>query len=185
VTGLVALALAALGAQPAGVPGKTGPVRVDAAEVKYLYPKRQAIFSGAPVRLTRDDAVLTCRRLVATNDEAGRIVRAVCSGDVHLTRGPRVVSCDTAVYEDAAARVTCDGSPVVLKDGETEARGERLVYDLGTDEVTLGKASAQSGSSVVITAPGDEIEQRQKELEQRRGKAPAVQAVPPAKEHRP
>ncbi len=160
-------ALAPLAGPSAALSQREGPVRVDADQVRYVYPKRQAIFTGAPVRMTRKDAILTCKRLVATNDEAGRIVRAVCSGDVQLARGPRLVSCETATYEDAAARVTCDGNPVVLKDGATEARGERLVYDLGSDEVTLGKAGSGPGG-VVITAPGEQIEAQKKQLEERR-----------------
>ncbi len=170
----VALLLAAALAGPvAAVPQKAGPVRpgavVTGEEVKYSYPRHQVTMTGTPVRLTREDAVLTCRRLVADQDDAGRIVRATCAGDVRLVRGGRVVSCDTATYEDAAARVTCEGSPVVLRDGATEARGERLVYDLSTDEVTLGKASGGApGAGVVITAPGDEVDAKRKQLDERR-----------------
>ncbi len=163
------LALAAIAGPTAASPKKGGQAVITGDQVKYDYPRRVVTLTGAPVRLTRDDAVLTCRRLVANNDEAGKVVRAVCSGDVQLTRGPRIVTCETAVYEDAAARVTCDGDPVVLKDGATEARGERLTYDLSTDEVTLGKKDGTGGGTgVVITAPGAEIDQRQKDLERHR-----------------
>jgi lipopolysaccharide export system protein LptA len=160
----VSLALVLIAASLAGpvaaVPQRGGPAVVTGDEVKYNYPKRQVTLTGAPVRLTRDDAVLTCRRLVADQDDAGRIVRATCAGDVRLVRGPRVVSCETAVYEDAAARVTCEGSPVVLRDGATEARGDKLTYDLASDEVTLGKANA--------SAPGAELEAKRKQLDARR-----------------
>lgn len=156
----VLAAVAPLAGPALRVPGAHGPVTIDAAELRYVNPKHQIILTGAPVRMTRDDAVLTCRRLVATNDDAGRIARAVCSGDVRLVRGTRTVTCDTATYEDAASRVICEGSPVVLEDGATEAKGDRLVYDLASDEITL--------EHPVITAPGSEVEQRRRELEEKR-----------------
>jgi lipopolysaccharide export system protein LptA len=146
-----ALALATALAGPAAPAGRPSPVRVDADEVRYVYPKRQVIFTGKPlVRLVRDDGVLTCRRLVATTDEGG---------DVRFARGARVVTCESATYEDEAGRITCEGSPV-LKDGASEARGEKLVYELATDEVTMVRP--------VIEVPASEVEAHRKELEARR-----------------
>jgi lipopolysaccharide export system protein LptA len=153
------LLLLALAGDPAA-PGGSGPVRVDAEEVRYLYRTRQVIFTGKPhVRLTRDGMVLTCRRLVADNDEQGRIAQAVCTGEVRLVRGPLVVTCETATYAAAAEQVLCEGEPV-LRDGATEARGERLTYDLGSDEVTLVKPD--------ILVPEAEVEARRREVGSRR-----------------
>lgn len=157
---MIAVLLPLLAAGPAVLPERRAPVRVDADEVRYLYPKREAIFTGKPtVRLTQGDAVLTCRRLVATNDAAGRIEKAVCTGDVRFARGARIVTCETATFENGAGRVTCEGNPV-LRDGATVAHGERLVYELATDEVTLLRP--------VIELPPDEVEARRKDIEARR-----------------
>ena len=108
--------------------------------------------TGDPlVTLTREDATLVCRRLAAEMDAAGQISRATCEGDVKLTRGERVVTCETATFENAAARVTCDGSPV-LRDGASVVRGERLVYDLDLDRVTLTRARG-----TVMQSSGEEL----------------------------
>jgi lipopolysaccharide export system protein LptA len=149
-TGCLALALAA-------GPPASPPVSVDAEEVQYLYKEGKVVFTGRPlVRLTREDAVLTCRKLVAENDEQGRIRQAVCSGDVTLTRGTRVVTCDTATFVEKAARVTCAGNPV-LRDGETVMRGDELVYDLADDKATLSRARG-----VIVPPPGAEPPPRQR-----------------------
>jgi lipopolysaccharide export system protein LptA len=154
------LALLALAGEPSAPPASGAPVRVDAEEVRYLYRTRQVIFTGKPhVRLTRDGMVLTCRRLVADNDEQGRIARAVCTGEVRLVRGSRVVTCETATFENAAGRVVCEGDPL-LRDGATEARGQRLTYDLASDEVTLVKP--------VIEVPEAEVEARRREVASRK-----------------
>jgi lipopolysaccharide export system protein LptA len=151
-------ALAAPPAAAAAAQSRT-PVVVDADDVHYAFQKHEVTFTGAPVKLTKDGAVLTCRRLVARTDEGGRIASAICSGDVRLARGERVVTCDKATYDDAQERIVCDGNPV-LKDGPSEARGLRLVYELRSDEAKLEGAK--------ITLPGEEVEQRRGELERRR-----------------
>lgn len=146
-------------------PGQAAPpVRVDAAEVRYAFQRREVTFTGKPVTLTREDARLTCTRLVARNDQAGEIATATCEGDVKLVRGERVVTCRRGVYENATARVTCEGD-AVLRDRGSEARADRAVYELKTDEVRLESAT---GGPVRITLPGDEVEARRRELEQRR-----------------
>ncbi len=134
-------------------------VFVDAAEAQYAFQKREVVFTGAPVRLRREDATLTCRRLVARNDEHGQVEHAVCTGDVRFVRGVRTVTCDRATFENAAGTVLCEGSPV-LHDGPSEAHGTRLVYNLKTDEVRLEGAK--------ITMPGEAVDQQQKQMEQRR-----------------
>ncbi len=164
MTGAAVLALAALAgaAAPSGEAAKRPPVRVDAEEVHYAFQRRQVTFTGKnakPVTMTRDDAKLTCQKLVARQDTQGQIVSAVCQGDVRFTRGAKIVTCDRATFEGAEERVICEGSPV-LRDGSSEARGTRLVYELKSDEAKLEGAN--------ITLPGDEVEERKRELERRR-----------------
>lgn len=142
--------------------GRAAPVHVDADEVHYAFQKREVTFTGKdgkPVTLTRDDARLSCQKLLAQTDEAGQIVSAACTGDVRLVRAQRTVTCDRATFDGPANRVVCEGNPV-LRDGGSEARGTRLIYELQTDQVNLEGA--------VITLPGEQIDQRQKALEARR-----------------
>ena len=164
---LAALALPqAQGARSAATPAaevsRAAPLRVDADEVHYAFQKREVTFTGngaRPVTMTRDDAKLTCRKLVAKTDDAGQIVTADCAGDVRLTRGARVVTCDHATFEAALDRVICEGNPV-LRDGAAEVLATRVVYELRSDE-----AKAEGAK---ITLPGEEVEQRRKDLERRR-----------------
>ncbi len=179
---LVALTLAAAPSPGAREAMPRGPVRVDADEAQYAFQRREVTFTGKrPVVLTREDATLTCRKIVAKTDEGGQIVAASCVGDVRLERGVRVVTCDHATFEEAAARVVCDGN-CVLRDAGSEARGNRLVYDLRADEVKLE-------GNTVITLPGEQIEERRRAVEEKRkAKRAAAQgeARPDApKERRP
>jgi lipopolysaccharide export system protein LptA len=151
-------------ALPTAEASRPAPVRVDADEVHYAFQKREVTFTGKgakPVLMTRDDATLTCKRLVARTDDAGQIVTATCTGDVRFTRGERIVTCDHATFEAAKDRITCEGDPV-LRDGTSEVKATRLVYELKTDE-----AKAEGAR---ITLPGDEVERKRKELDERRRK---------------
>ncbi len=153
---LVALLALALAAPPAPAPA---PIQVDADEVHYQYKERKVLFIGKPlVRLTREDAVLTCKKLVAENDEQGRLAKAVCTGDVRLVRGDRTVTCEKATFDEKANRVVCTGNPE-LRDGQTVMRGEELVYDLSEDKATLSGAKG----TVVPKAGDDPVPQRKKE----------------------
>jgi lipopolysaccharide export system protein LptA len=133
---------------------KPVPTHVDADLIRYNWSTRKVTMVGKPyVILTREDMVLTCLRLVGDNDVAGQLARATCEGDVKLVRGTRVVTCDRAQYDRDAARIVCEGNPV-LRDGETEARGKRLTYLLIPDEVLLEEA-------VQATVPAAQLEQVQ------------------------
>ena len=151
------LVAAALGAPSVSPEARAVPVHVDADSIEYRYKERRAVMTGKPVvTLTRDDAKLVCRKLDAELDDAGRIARAVCQGDVRLTRGERLVTCDRATFESAAGRVTCEGAPQ-LHDGSSVVRGERLVYDLDEDRVSLTRAQGsifqQPGQKLPLGAP--------------------------------
>jgi lipopolysaccharide export system protein LptA len=163
--GLATLLAALAGAAvPAAEAARSAPVHVDADEVHYAFQKREAIFTGKdskPVTMRREDATLTCRRLVAKTDDAGQIVTAACAGDVRFTRGARTVTCDHATFEAALDRVICEGNPV-LRDGNTEVKALRLVYELKSDE-----AKAEGAQ---ITLPGEEVERRRKDLDARRSR---------------
>ena len=148
---MTAALLAAMALSAPGAAAPPVPVQVDADEVRYEYRERRVVFVGKPlVRLTRADAVLTCRKLVAENDEQGRLRRAVCTGDVRLARGGRVVTCQSATFDEKAGTVVCTGNPE-LRDGESVLRGEQLTYDLDGDRVTLSGAKG-----TVVPRPGED-----------------------------
>jgi lipopolysaccharide export system protein LptA len=108
--------------------------------------------TGRPlVTFTREDAVLVCRKATGENDEAGEIRRAVCEGDVKLTRGDRVVTCARASYDAATGRVVCQGDPV-LRDGASVVHSDEVVYDLDTDRVTL-----KGAKGTLVQKPGQAL----------------------------
>lgn len=158
------LIAAALGASAA--PGLSrlpaaggGEVTVSAERVKYALKQHRIDYTGNPVRLTRGADVLTCKRLSAQLDEAEQVKEAICEGDVRFVRADKVVTCEKAVYDEAASRLTCEGKPE-LRSGPLSATGTKLVYDLARDEVTM--------DNVQGNVPSGEADARLKELQARR-----------------
>ncbi len=154
VFGMV-LALALQVPAPAVARGKAPPpTHVEADHIEYRYKERQTVMTGRPlVKLTREDAVLVCRKLVADNDVAGDISHAVCEGDVKLTRGDRVVTCNRATFEAAEGKVVCRGDPV-LRDGGSVMRCDEVVYDLDRDRVTARQVKGTLVQKPGQAAPG-------------------------------
>lgn len=159
---IAALALAAsLAASPslARLPAAGGgTVTVSAKQFRYNIPKRLLEYTGDPVRFTRGDAVLTCKRLGALLDEGGEVTRGTCEGDVRFERGDKVVTCQKALYEAAAARLTCEGKPA-FRIGPVSGNGKLLVYDLDKDEVTVEEPEG--------SIPGDEADKLTQQVQER------------------
>ncbi len=124
-----------------------GDVTVSAKQFRYNVQKRLLEYTGDPVRFTRGDAVLTCKRLSALLDEGGgEVTRGTCEGEVRFERGDKVVTCEKAVYEAAASRLTCEGSPA-FRLGVVTGKGKLLVYDLAKDEVFVDAPTGEVPSA--------------------------------------
>ena len=138
-----------------------GAVAISAVQVRYSFRTHRVEYSGDPVRLTRDDATLTCKKLGVQLNEADEVLSAVCEGDVRFERADRVVTCEKATYDEVASKLICDGNPE-LHSGGLSAKGTHLVYDLVADEVTMDKVEG--------SVPGEQADHRLKDLESRRAR---------------
>ena len=139
---------------PAPAPTKPAPspTHVEAANIEYQYREKRTVMTGKPlVTLRRDDAILVCRRMVAENDDAGDIRHAVCTGDVKLTRGEQIVTCQQATYDAPAATIVCTGD-TVLKDGASVLHSTEVTYDIERDRVL-----ARNSKGTIFQRPGQKL----------------------------
>ncbi|MGC4001464.1 MAG: LptA/OstA family protein [Anaeromyxobacter sp.] len=132
---------------------------VQGKSLSYIFKQRQTVMTGEPVKMTRTDATLTCKKVTLQNDEKDQLQTATCLGDVRFTRSTSVVTCEKATYDQVNSRLTCEGSPV-LRDGDRVAEGSLLTYDLVQDVATLKDA--------IILVPGSSSEDARKALDARR-----------------
>ncbi len=141
-----------------------GEVTVSARQFKYLISKQQLEYTGDPVRFTRGDSHLACKRLVASLEKNGEVREATCEGDVRFDRADKVVTCARAIYQAAAQRLTCEGRPSI-RSGALTATGKLLVYDLEKDEVTMDEPEGVAPPTYVDPL----IQKQQDKQKQKRG----------------
>jgi hypothetical protein len=140
-------------AGPAAAPRKAPPpTHVEAAHIEYVYKDRKTIMTGSPlVTFVREDSVLVCRKMTAFNDAAGDIQHAVCEGDVKLTRGEKIVTCNRATFDAPTNKIVCRGDPV-LHDGASILYCQEVIYDLEQDKVFV-----KQGKGTIIQRPGQTL----------------------------
>ena len=94
-----------------------GVITVEADHFRYSFPNHRIEYTGNPVRLTRGDATLTCKRLGVQMNQAEQVSKATCEEAVRFERGDKVVTCQKATYDEGTSKLTCEGDPEVKSGG--------------------------------------------------------------------
>ncbi|MBV9393824.1 MAG: lipopolysaccharide transport periplasmic protein LptA [Methylobacteriaceae bacterium] len=167
----LAMALAAAGAAGAPpalaqkstaiLPGASSkdPVSIDAAKLDYFDKDQKLVYSGAVVATQGESrlkaSVLTIFLEPSTTTHGHQMRRMEAQGPVTITAKDQIGTGDAGVYDKAENKVFLSGH-VTLSQGANVTKGERLVYDLNTNQaVVLGGASAQGGRVRSVFTPGE------------------------------
>jgi lipopolysaccharide export system protein LptA len=166
---ILAAALAAAGAAPAlaqkGTPVLPGasskePVSIDAGKLDYFDKEQKLVYSGAVVA-TQGESRLKASALTIflepapANSNGHQMRRMEAQGPVTITSKDQIGTGDNGVYDKAENKVFLTGR-VTLSQGANVTKGERLVYDLNTNQaIVLGGASAQGGRVRSVFTPGE------------------------------
>ncbi|HZY12614.1 MAG TPA: lipopolysaccharide transport periplasmic protein LptA [Beijerinckiaceae bacterium] len=166
---VLTLALVAAGAAPAFaqkstavLPGASSkePVSIDAGKLDYFDKDQKLVYSGAVVATQGESrlkaSVLTIFLEPApANSNDHQMRRMEAQGPVTITAKDQIGTGDSGVYDRAENKVFLTGH-VTLSQGANVTKGERLVYDLNTNQaVVLGGASAQGGRVRSVFTPGE------------------------------
>jgi len=136
------------------------PVSIDAGKLDYFDKDQKLVYSGAVVASQGESrlkaSVLTIFLEPAANTSAGHQMRRMeAQGPVTVTAKDQIGTGDAAVYDKAENKVFLTGH-VTLSQGANVTKGERLVYDLNTNQaVVLGGASAGGGRVRSVFIPGE------------------------------
>jgi lipopolysaccharide export system protein LptA len=165
---LFAAALALAAASPAlaqkspVLPGASSkePVSIDAGKLDYFDKEQKLVYSGAVVASQGDSrlkaSVLTIFLEPAPTTSSGHQMRRMeAQGPVTITAKDQIGTGDSGVYDKAENKVFLSGH-VTLSQGANVTKGERLVYDLNTNQaVVLGGGNAQGGRVRSVFTPGE------------------------------
>jgi len=192
---------AAVAAQPAGQAqqpsgamqgvsmNRDQPVKITSNSLEVRDKIRQATFLG-DVKLVQGDTTVTCKALVvfyedapAANTKKGgapdaqaqkgasqQIKRAEAKGDVMVIQKDQTASGENGVFDIKSNTVTLTGS-VVVTQGTSVMRGERMVVDLTTGITKVDAIKGGRGQIEFMTVPGAAKDAKS---------APAPAAAPPS-----
>ena len=162
--GLVAAGVAPAFAQKSMpvLPGASSkdPVSIDAGKLDYFDKDQKLVYSGAVVASQGESrlkaSVLTIFLEPApANSNAHQMRRMEAQGPVTITAKDQIGTGDSGVYDRTENKVFLTGH-VTLSQGANVTKGERLVFDLNTNQaVVLGGASAQGGRVRSVFTPGE------------------------------
>jgi lipopolysaccharide export system protein LptA len=154
------------------------PVHIEAATLEVRDRQKEATFSG-DVRVKQGDTGLRCKSLVvfyeqdskggdndktlpaATPGPGGsqRIKRLEARGGVIVTQKDQTATGELGVFDMKNNTVTLTGNPVVMTQGQSVLRGDRLVVDL-TSGVSRVEAGKNGQGRVQMLLPGSGADPR-------------------------
>jgi lipopolysaccharide export system protein LptA len=111
--------------------------------------REQRVSCSGNVVVTREDVRISCQRLEAELDGAGRIVKLECHDQVEIVTQSRVARSDQARYDARSDELTLDGNARVAQ-GQSRLAGQVIVLDLETGDLQVqGKVRGVLGPEVV------------------------------------
>jgi lipopolysaccharide export system protein LptA len=154
------------------------PVSIDAAKLDYFDKDQKLVYSGAVVAAQGESrlkaSVLTIFLEPAPANSNGHQMRRMeAQGPVTITAKDQIGTGDSGIYDKSENKVFLTGH-VTLSQGANVTKGERLVYDLNTNQaVVLGGGNAQGGRVRSVFTPGESSPVPH--ASDGEGRAPAVQ----------
>ena len=148
------------------------PVHIEAATLEVRDKQKQATFSG-DVRVKQGDTGLRCKSLVVFYEQSGsptdaskslqaaspgpsgeqRIKRLEARGSVVVTQKDQTATGERGIFDMKTNTVTLTGNPVVMTQGQNVLRGGKLVVDL-TSGVSRVEAGKSGQGVQMLVQPG-------------------------------
>jgi lipopolysaccharide export system protein LptA len=133
------------------------PLRVTSDRMKSDKKRGVVTFTGSVVAVKGSLTVVGDEMVVHTDATGGDFSEIRATGAVRITRLGKVATGDVAHYFRERQTIVLTGNPT-LDDGQTSAKGDRVVYNFATEEMTLEGGSAEgngNGGRATVTLYGD------------------------------
>lgn len=141
-----------LGTMPTLVWSQTAtPIQITANSLLVEHARGQASFEGN-VKVVRADLTLTANQLDAAYSKTG-LGELTARGNVVIVRNgtvPETAQGTTAVFNPATNILTLTGPKVTLKRGPSQLQGDKLVYNLNTQQA---RVTQQGGPVQAVFTP--------------------------------
>jgi len=141
--------------------GETGwvdqrqPIDITSDQVEAFNRENRVIFRGSVIARQRDIAIYADSIEAIMVNERKEIERVIAVGNVKVQQGPRVASCQRAVFHNPEQKVFLTGDPKVWE-GDNVVSGEEIIFDIAQNRVEVKSGLNRRGKAKVYPNKGFE-----------------------------
>jgi lipopolysaccharide export system protein LptA len=159
----------------AGKKGDQGPFKLDTDKPIFITSDRMeadrkkgiVTYSGRVVAVQGEMTMNSANLSASYSEDMKKVKEIIAEGNVQIVQGDRVATGAKSVFNGDAQTITLTGSPAVVKQGNNEVSGSRIVFYIEED-----RAIAEGGSERVKATIFPE------ELKKKAGDAPPSDKQP-------
>jgi lipopolysaccharide export system protein LptA len=123
---------------------KQAPIFITSDRMEVDRKKSLVTYSGRVVA-TQGDMTMNSASLSASySEDMKKVKEIIAQGDVHITQGDRIATGVKSVFDGEAQTITLTGHPAVVKQGNNEVSGPRIIFFIEED-----RAIAEGGTERV------------------------------------
>lgn len=133
------------------------PIHVKSDELEFDYQANKVVYRGT-VNVVQGDVAIDCKELVvnlarAQGKDDMQLQEVVAIGDVVITQGERKATGGRAVFDQVKRQVTLLENPV-LRDGQNEVAGERIIVFLDENRSVVESSPKKRVSAILYPGSG-------------------------------
>ncbi len=133
------------------------PIHVKSDELEFDYQANKVVYRGT-VNVVQGDVAIDCKELVvnlarAQGKDDLQLQEVVAIGDVVITQGQRKATGGRAVFDQVKRQVTLLENPV-LRDGQNEVAGERIIVFLDENRSVVESSPKKRVSAILYPGSG-------------------------------
>ena len=133
------------------------PIHVKSDELEFDYQANKVVYRGT-VNVVQGDVAIDCKELVvnlarAQGKDDLQLQEVVAIGDVVITQGGRKATGGRAVFDQVKRQVTLLENPV-LRDGQNEVAGERIIVFLDENRSVVESSPKKRVSAILYPGSG-------------------------------
>ncbi|HWP57217.1 MAG TPA: lipopolysaccharide transport periplasmic protein LptA [Candidatus Acidoferrales bacterium] len=126
---------------------KDAPIVITSDRMEVDRKKSTITYTGRVVAVQGEMTMQSKSLTASYSEDLKKMKEIVAEGDVHITQGDRVATGSKSVFNEAAQTITLTGSPAVVKQGNNEVVGPRIIFYIQED-----RAIAEGGAGERVKA---------------------------------
>ena len=134
---------------------KSQPIDITSDRAETYSRKNLIVFKGNVIARQKDIVIYADSIEAATMEDGKGIEKVVAGGNVKIQQGPRLASCQKAVFYNLDQKVILTGDPK-LWEGGNMVSGEEIIFEIEQNRVDV--KGGQDGRGKARILPGTELE---------------------------